>query len=123
VIGKPALPVSFFGRLHLPIALVESRVVKGKAPESVLPERASLAEKETMIAQLRGVRERTLAFLEETHQRDLSAYCWRHPFLGRLNLYEWFTFVAVHQARHTKQMWEITKSLPKDVASSQKQKV
>jgi hypothetical protein len=121
VIREPALPISFFGRLHLPMALVESRIVRRKAPESVQPKRSHLSEKETMIAELCGVRERTLAFLEETHQRNLSRYCWRHPFLGALNFYQWFAFVAAHQLRHTKQMWEITKNLPKAVASSQKQ--
>jgi len=121
VIRKPALPVSFFGRLHLPMALVESRMVRRKAPASVQPERSNLSEKETMIAELRGIRERTLAFLEETHQRNLSRYCWRHPFLGALNFYQWFSFVPAYRFRHTKQMWEITKNLPKDVASSQKQ--
>jgi len=47
-----------------------------------------LADKETMMAELRSVRERTLAFLEETHQRKLEAYFWRHPFLGYLNFYD-----------------------------------
>ena len=46
-----------------------------------------------MIAKLRGVRERTLSFLEETHGRDLSTYSWLHPFLGYLNFYEWFAFM------------------------------
>jgi hypothetical protein len=121
VIRKAPLSVSFFRRWHLPMALVESRMVKRQAPSSVQP--AEVAGKETMIADLRGVRERTLAFLEETHQRDLACYCWRHPFLGNLNFYEWFTFVAAHQARHTKQMLEIAKNLPKGVATAQKQSV
>jgi len=121
VIRKAPLPVVFFRRWHLPIALVESRIVKRQAPSSVQP--TEVSAKETMIADLRGVRERTLAFLEETHQRDLTSYCWRHPFLGNLNFYEWFTFVAAHQARHTKQMLEIAKNLPKGVATAQKQSV
>ena len=105
-------------RLHLPLALVESRIVKRKSPASVEP--GALDGKETMLAELRGVRERTLAFLEETHDRDLSAYSWPHPFLGSLNFYGWFTFVAAHQIRHTKQLVEISKNIPKRVASSQK---
>ena len=118
VIRKTPLPTSFFTRWHLPIVLVEMRIVKRKAPKSVEP--AGIAGKEAMIADLRGVRERTLAFLQETHQRDLAAYCWRHPFLGNLDFYEWFTFLAAHQNRHTKQMLEIAKNLPKGVATAQK---
>ena len=100
--------------------LVESRLVKRKSPVALQPEAELLACKETMLAELRGVRERTLSFLLETHGRDCSVYCWRHPFLGTLNFFEWFTLVAAHQIRHTKQMVEIWKNLPKHVASSQK---
>jgi len=118
VIRKTALPVTFFKRFHLPIALVESRIIKRKSPISL--ESEPLGSKETMLAALRGVRERTLAFLDETHGRDLNGYCWRHPFLGSLNFYAWFTFVAAHQIRHTKQMVEISRNLPKRVDNSQK---
>ena len=56
--------------------------------------------------------------LDETQGRDLSVYYWPHPFLGKLNFYNWFTFIAVHQIRHTKQMVEIAKNLPKRVVPS-----
>jgi uncharacterized damage-inducible protein DinB len=105
VTRKSPLPVSFFRRFHLPIALVENRMIKRKSPFALDPK--LLANKETMLAELRSVRERTLAFLEETYDRDLTAYYWPHPFLGSMNLYEWFTFVAAHQIRHTKQMVEL----------------
>jgi hypothetical protein len=60
------------------VARVESRRLKRKTP---LPlDLELLGEKETMLAEIWGVRERTLAFLEETHGRNLSAYHWRHPF-------------------------------------------
>ena len=75
-----------------------------------------------MVAELRGVREKTLAFLEETHDRKVSQRFWRHPFVGYLNLYDRFAFVAPHPVRVRKQMWEIGQNLPKDVASSRKQK-
>lgn len=121
VIRKAAFPVTFFQRFHLPIALVEMRVVKRKSPERVAP--GELDTKETMIAELRGVRERTLAFLEETQGRNLNGYRWPHPFLGSLNFYEWFTFVAAHQIRHTKQLVEICSNLPNRVATSQKEEI
>jgi hypothetical protein len=119
-IRKAPMPVPFYKRLHFPLALVETRVIKRKVPAIVAPSTA-LADKETMLAQLRGVRERTLAFLQETQHRDLSAYGWKHPFLGRLNFYTWFAFIAAHEIRHSKQMWEIGQNLRKDVASSRKQ--
>jgi hypothetical protein len=109
---------SFFRRLHLPIGLVEARLIKQKAPVAVTPE--ILEEKETMLAGLREMRERTLAFLEETKGRNLAEYRWRHPFLGSFDMYEWFQFVAAHQARHEKQMREIAACLPKAIANLQK---
>jgi hypothetical protein len=68
---------------------------------------------------LRDVRERTLAFLEETKGRDLSKYRWPHAFLGALNVYEWFQFIASHEVRHEKQLREIAASLPKTITASQ----
>lgn len=107
VIQKAPRRVSFWRRWHLRILVVKSRIVKRKAPGIVEP--VGLAEKETMMAELRSVRERTLAFLEETHQRRLDAYIWKHPLLGNLNFYAWFTFVAAHQTRHTKQLLELSR--------------
>ena len=116
VIRKAPLHVSRFKRLHFPLALVESRLIRRKSPIPI--DQEIVASKETMLAELRSVRERTQAFLDETKSRDLSIYCWPHPFLGRLNFYNWFTFVAAHQIRHTKQMVEIAKNLPKAVNAS-----
>jgi len=73
-----------------------------------------------MLAELREVRERTLAFLEETKGRDLSVYCWPHPFLGTFTMYGWFQVVASHQLRHEKQMRKIVASLPKAIETLQK---
>jgi hypothetical protein len=117
IIRKEPLPVPLHKRLHVPLALVEARVAKRKVPAIVTPS-TKLADKETMLAELRSVRERTLAFLEETRHRDLRAYGWRHPFLGRLNFYGWFRFIAAHEIRHSKQLWEIGQNLRKGVASS-----
>ena len=50
--------------------------------------------------------------MEETKDRDLSEYCWKHAFLGMLNIYEWFEMIAAHQISHTKQMKEIAAQLP-----------
>jgi DinB superfamily len=111
-------PVSMIRRVHLPVALSESRLFRVKTPIPLDP--AMVGEKEEMLAELREVRERTLAFIDETSGRDLSVYRWRHLILGYLNLYQWMEMIAGHEVRHTKQMREIAGSLPKGVASLQK---
>ncbi len=106
---KAPIPFPFPKRMHLPLWLVEARVIRRKSPVPL--DESLLGEKEAMLAGLRGVRERTLAFISETERRNLSAYCWRHPFLGMLNAYEWMEMIAAHQLRHTKQIREIEAKL------------
>ena len=100
--------IPFRRRLHLPLWLVEARIIRRKSPVPQDP--GLMAEKETMLACLRGARERTLAFLFEMEKTNLRAYCWRHPFLGMLNAYEWMEMIAAHQIRHAKQMKEVEES-------------
>jgi hypothetical protein len=106
---KAPIPVPFPKRLHLPLWLVEARLIRRKSP--VPPDDSLMAEKEDMLGGLRRMRERTLAFISETERRDLTAYCWGHPFLGMLNAYEWMEMIAAHQLRHTKQVREIEAKL------------
>lgn len=113
VAQKPPKRVSLLKRIHIPMAFVESRWIRRKAPAPVEPE--MLHGKEEMLAELRTVRERSLAFLEETSGRNMGEYCWAHPALGTLNVYEWLQFIASHEVRHTKQMREIAASLPKPI--------
>jgi DinB superfamily len=105
-------------KLHLPLALVSARLIRRKSP--LPPDPRFIREKEDMLAELREVRGRTLAFLEETSKRDLSSYHWKHPFVGMLNAYDWFQFIAAHEIRHSKQMQELAVRLRKAVASLQK---
>ncbi len=105
-------------RFRLPFAFAEMRVIRLKTPIPSDPN--LLREKDTMLAELREVRGRTLALIEETRNRDLSAYRWHHPFLGSLNAYEWFSLLGSHQIRHEKQLREIAASLPKPISDSQK---
>src|SRR6266852_3180173 len=116
VIRKTPSPVPYLQRFHVPFLVVEKRLIRRKSPIPIDAE--LLSGKEAMLAELRSVRGRTLSFLDETHDRDLSVYYWPHPFLGQLNFYNWFTFIAVHQVRHTKQMVDIAKNLPKRVVPS-----
>jgi DinB superfamily len=100
-----------FKRFHLPLVLVEARLIRTKSPLDVDPE--LVGEKETMMAELRNVRERTLAFLDETKERDLSRYRWKHPFLGTMNTYDWLQMIACHEIRHEKQMRKIASAYRK----------
>ena len=116
VIRKAPRRIPYWQRFHVPFVVVEKRLIRRKSPIPINPD--LLDGKEAMLAELRSVRGRTLSFLDETQGRDLSVYYWPHPFLGKLNFYSWFTFIAVHQIRHTKQMVEIAKNLPKRVVPS-----
>ncbi len=118
LLDKPPKSPPFFRRFHVPMALVESRLIRRKTPIPLDPQ--LVREKEEMLAELRRVRERTLAFIEETKERDLSKYHMPHTFLGTLNTYQWFQLIASHELRHTKQMQEIVTSLPKTVRRLQK---
>jgi uncharacterized damage-inducible protein DinB len=118
LLQKPPKSVPFYKRFHIPMMIVEARVIRRKAPSAVEPQVVS--EKEEMLAELRGVREQTLAFIEETKDRDLSRYYMPHPYLGNLNAYDWMQFIASHEIRHTKQIREIADSLPKTVISLHK---
>ena len=108
--------IPFHKRFHIPIWVVESRVIRRKTPIPL--DHGLIRTKEEMLGELRAARERTLAFMEETKDRDLSVYCWKHAFLGMLNVYEWFEMIAAHEIRHTKQMKEIAAHFPKAVEIS-----
>ena len=113
LLQSPPKQRPFSKRFHLPMALVESRVIPRKTPIPLDP--ALVCEKDEMLAQLREVREGTRVFMEGATGKDLSKYHMPHPFLGTLNLREWFQMIASHQMRHTKQMREIAAALPKTV--------
>jgi uncharacterized damage-inducible protein DinB len=118
LLQKPPKSRPFFKRFHVPMIVVEARMIRRKTP---IPLDAQMIRgKEEMLAELREVRERTLAFIEETKERNLSKYHLPHPFLGTLNAYEWLQLIASHEIRHTKQMKEIAGDLLKVVANSQK---
>lgn len=118
LLQKPPRAVPFYKRFHIPMAIVEARIMRLKTPIPIASE--MVRGKEEMLAELREVRERTLAFIEETSGKDLSKYTMPHPFLGTLNTYEWFQLIASHEIRHTRQMKEIAARLPKAVANLQK---
>jgi hypothetical protein len=57
VAQKPPKPLPLLKRIHLPMALVESRLIRRKTPIPIDPE--MLRDKEVMLAELRELRERS----------------------------------------------------------------
>jgi DinB superfamily len=114
ILKKQPKHIPVLKRFRLPFAVAEIRLFRMKTPIPL--DLQLLREKDAMLTELREVRERTLALIEETRNRDLSVYRWRHPFLGSLNAYQWFSFLGSHQIRHEKQMREIAAALPKPIS-------
>jgi uncharacterized damage-inducible protein DinB len=111
-------PRPFRKRFHLPMLLVQARLIPRKTPIPLDP--VLVREKDAMLEQLREIRARTLVFMEAAQGKDLRKYHMPHPFLGTLNGQEWFQMIASHQIRHTKQLKEIAAALPKTVTTSHK---
>ena len=118
ILRKQPKQIPILKRVHLTFAFLERRMVRLKTPIAVDPQ--FLCAKGAMLAELGEVRRHTLALIEETRDRDLSAYRWQHPFMGSLNAYEWLLLLGSHQIRHEKQMREIAADLSKQSAASEK---
>lgn len=92
-------------RLHLPLAIAAWRGRKVRTPIPLDPARVS--GKQDSFAALIAAREATVAFIESTRGTDVSLYRFEHPFLGSLNMYEWFRMIGYHELRHAKQIREL----------------
>jgi hypothetical protein len=97
------------GTINPPISLADEheriKDTKLQAPEMIRPEGAariaeSLAKLGETRAAIRGLRARLEAV-------DLSNAAFPHPFLGKLNLYQWLAFIGLHEARHLAQIEKI----------------
>jgi hypothetical protein len=118
ILAKDPKRIPLLKRFSLPPALVERRTIRIKSPIPI--NRSLVTEQKVMLMQWTEVRGRTLRVIEETKNRDLRVYRWRHPVLGMLHGYGWFSFLASHQIRHAKQLEEIAAALRKAVAGLQK---
>jgi hypothetical protein len=78
LLQKPPKSVPFYRRFHVPMMVVEARVIRRKAPVPLEPQ--VVREKEEMLEELRGVRERTLAFIEDTRGATLVSTTWHIHF-------------------------------------------
>jgi DinB superfamily len=101
-------PVPLLKKIHLPLSLTTFRGRKVKSPIPLDPNLVS--EKPAALDRLSATRKATLQFIESTQGRDLSAYRFPHPFLGSLNIYDWFRAIGYHERRHEKQIREIVEN-------------
>ena len=97
------------GTINPPVSLVDEheriKDTKLQAPEMIRPEGAeqiseSLVKLGESRSAIRGLRARLEAV-------DLSNTAFPHPFLGKLNLYQWLAFIGLHEARHLAQIEKI----------------
>jgi hypothetical protein len=101
-------PVPLRERFHLPLAIATWRGRKVRTPIPLDAKR--VRDKQESFAGLVASREASLAFIESTRGTDVSHYRYQHPFLGSLNMYEWFRMIGYHELRHAKQIRELVET-------------
>jgi len=101
-------PVPLRQRFHLPLAIATWRGRKVRTPIPLDAKR--VRDKQESLAGLLATREATVAFIESTHGTDVSLYHYQHPFLGSLNMYDWFRTIGYHELRHAKQIRELVET-------------
>lgn len=101
-------PVPLRKRFHLPLSMATWRGRKVRTPIPLDAKR--VRDKRDSLAGLIAAREATVAFIESTRGTDVSIYCYEHPFLGSLNMYEWFRMIGYHELRHAKQIRELVET-------------
>jgi uncharacterized damage-inducible protein DinB len=97
------------GTLNPPVSLIdEHEMVKNaklQAPEMIRPEgAATLAES---LAKLNETRETIRGLRARVEAVDSSNTAFPHPFIGKMNLYQWLAFIGLHEARHLAQIEKI----------------
>ena len=84
---------------------LETTGKKLKAPSSVGPQQG--IEKKKLMELLQHARAAFLDIVSEAGSYDLSELIFPHPFLGRLNMYEWIFLIGKHDDRHRTQIENI----------------
>ncbi len=102
---KAPYPVPALKKIHLPFVLT---LWRGRKIRSTIPTPAErIGDRTVAYKAIAEVRHRSLAFIAEHGDRDLSAYRFPHPIFGSLNLYDWYRFIGYHELRHRKQLREL----------------
>ncbi|MBX9928386.1 MAG: DinB family protein [Gemmatimonadaceae bacterium] len=84
---------------------IATRAHRRVAPERVDP--IGAVDPAHDLARFDGARQRLLAALASADGKDLTQLRAPHPAVGELDGYQWFLFVAQHEARHIAQMREV----------------
>jgi hypothetical protein len=100
--------LSLHKRFHLPLAIATWRGRKVRTPIPL--DANSVRDKQESLAGLVATRAATVAFIESTRGTDVSVYHYQHPFLGSLNMYDWFRTIGYHELRHAKQIRELVET-------------
>ncbi len=108
VLQAPRKAVPLLKRLHLPVALAAWRGAKRRTPIPL--DAAFVADRPEALSLLTTAREETLSFIASTQSEDLRAYRFPHPFMGSLNIYDWFRLIAYHELRHAQQIREVVET-------------
>jgi hypothetical protein len=102
--GPAARRIGLFGRvISAPVPLVRYRLLRVKAPESVMPH-GPLPERFELMAQLESLWRETAEFIEGRSDAELRALAMRHPFFGWTPMGKMFRIMAAHELRHLDQL-------------------
>jgi uncharacterized damage-inducible protein DinB len=85
------------------------RTNKRESPEAALPQ-GRFATLQEALKSFQASRARTVEFIR-ANEEDLRARVAVHPLMGPLNCHEFLLLMAVHPARHARQIEEIQQSL------------
>lgn len=92
-------------KIPLILDLPNSRGTRLSAREAVRPS-ANKPDPNELVAQLRRIRARTLAFVQDTGA-DVHNHFFPHITFGDLDCYQWLVVLAQHATRHACQIIEI----------------
>jgi hypothetical protein len=91
------------------LALITDRTRKLTAPEVVQPQ--STHDSAAAWRELEAARERLKSVIVDADGLALGEITHPHLAFGTLTVYQWFVFLAGHEARHTAQIREIAEQL------------
>ena len=109
VLQAAPTPVPLLKRLHVPVALAAWRGTKRRTPVEL--DQSFVTDRSDALNRLNGARETTVGFVESTRGKDLRLFRFPHPFLGSLNIHDWFRMIAYHDLRHEQQIREVVETI------------
>ncbi len=86
-----------------PVALVRYRLIKTKAPATVVP---TGGEKNQLLAELAQSWQAVDEFIEARSEKELRSLAMRHPLFGWTPMGKMFRMMAAHERRHSTQLRE-----------------